>query len=39
LNAAVVVSIPFVLKIGPLPDVLGAGRVMPCLLMHAANFA
>ena len=39
LNDALVVSIPFVLKIGPLPDVFGCGSFTPFFAMHAANFA
>jgi hypothetical protein len=39
LKAALLVSMPFVLKIGPLPEVFGAGSLTPFLRMHSANFA
>ena len=35
---ALVVLIPLVLKTGPVPDVLGTGRLTPCSRMQAANF-
>lgn len=36
LNLALVVSMPFVLKIGPLPEVFGAGMAMPFWRRHVA---
>jgi hypothetical protein len=37
-NFEPLVSSPLVLNTGPLPDVLGAGRLTPLLRMQAANF-
>src|ERR1700682_1222216 len=37
-NCGLLVLSPFVLKIGPLSDVFGAGRLTPLVRMHAANF-
>jgi hypothetical protein len=39
LNWALFVFRPLVLKIGPLPDVFGAGRLTPFARMQAANAA
>ena len=39
LNCALVVLSPLVLKIGPLPEVLGVGTFSPCSRMQLANLA
>jgi hypothetical protein len=39
LNCALFVSTDPKLKIGPLPEVFGAGRLIPWLRMHSAKLA